>query len=264
MTGATGGRLAGKLAVVSGGSRGIGRAIATRFVQEGARVVIGARSAEPLRAAMAELNRSGEFCRGVGGDLSKAEAVEALAAAAAEWGGIDVLVNNVGGAPAGSFLKLTDEQFLASWSLKFLAGVRLSRAAIPHMTERGAGSIINITGAGGREPGPEAAVIASTNAAIRAVTKSLSREMAPRGIRVNAICPGNVRTERAVELARQTAASRGVTPEVVEAEGLRTTPTGRMVEPSEIAEIALMLAAGDVPSLTGAEIVVDGGRTHFM
>jgi NAD(P)-dependent dehydrogenase (short-subunit alcohol dehydrogenase family) len=132
------------------------------------------------------------------------------------------------------------------------------------MAQSGGGSIINITGGGGREPGPEAAVIGSTNAAIRALTKSLAREMAPSGIRVNAICPGNVRTERAVELARQTAAARGVSQEVVEAEGLATTPTRRMVEPAEIAELALALAGGDLPSLTGAEIVVDGGRSHYI
>lgn len=261
---ARGGRLTGKVAVISGGSRGIGRAIAGRFVEEGARVVIGARNEESLRAAESELNRTQEACRGVEGDLSNAEAVEAVMSAAAEWGGVDILVNNVGGAPAGSFLSLTDQQFLAAWSLKFLAAVRLSRAAIPQMVKRGGGSIINITGVGGREPGPEAAVIGSTNGAIRALTKSLSREMAAHGIRVNAICPGNVRTERAIELIRQTAAARGVAPEAVEAEGLGTTPTGRLVEPSEIAAIALLLASGDVPSMTGAEIVVDGGRTHYM
>ncbi len=264
MSDANAGRLAGKVAVVSGGSRGIGRALAARFVREGARVVIGARNPEALRGAVSELNATVEVCRGVEGDLSTPEAVDALVAAATEWGGIDILVNNVGGAPAGSFLTLTDEQFLAALSLKFLAGVRLSRAAVPQMAGKGGGSIINITGVGGREPGPGAAAIASTNGAIRALTKTLSRELAPQRIRVNAICPGNVRTERAVELARQTAVSRGVAPEVVEAEGLSTTPTGRLVEPSEIADIAVLLASDDMPSLTGAEIVVDGGRTHFM
>ncbi|MDQ6876611.1 MAG: SDR family oxidoreductase [Candidatus Dormibacteraeota bacterium] len=258
------GLLAGKLAVVSGGSRGIGRAIASRFVEEGARVVIGARDEESLHRAVAEMNLSGEACRGVRADLSKVEGVAAVVAAATAWGGIDILVNNVGRAPAGRFLDLTDEQFLDAWTLKLLGGIRLARAAIPQMIERGEGSIINITGLAGREPGPEAAALASTNAAIRGVTKSLAREMAGKGIRVNAICPGTVRTERAIELARQTASSRGVTVEAVEEELKRTVPSGRFTEPSEIAEVALFLAGGAAASITGVEIVVDGGRSHSI
>jgi NAD(P)-dependent dehydrogenase (short-subunit alcohol dehydrogenase family) len=258
------GILAGKVAVVSGGSRGIGRAIAGRFAEEGARVVIAARNEEALGRAVTEMNVSGQACRGVRADLSKAEDVARVVAAATEWGGIDILVNNVGAAPAGRFLVLTDEQFLDAWTLKLLAGIRLARAAIPQMIERGGGSIINITGLGGREPGPEAAALASTNGAIRGVTKSLAREMAGKGIRVNAICPGTVRTERAVELAKQTAAARGILIEAVEEEAMKAVPRGRYVEPSEIAEVALFLAGGAAPSLTGVEIVVDGGRSYYM
>jgi 3-oxoacyl-[acyl-carrier protein] reductase len=258
------GILAGKVAVISGGSRGIGRAIAGRFVEEGARVVIGSRNEETLHRAVTELNASGEVCRGVRADFSKAEDIAEVVAAATEWGGIDILVNNVGGAPAGRFLDLTDEQFVGAWTLKLLAGIRLARAAIPHMIERGGGSIINITGLAGREPGAEVATLASTNGAIRAVTKSLARELAGKGIRVNAICPGNVRTERAVELARQGAASRGVSIEAIQGEALKATPSGRYVEPSEIAEVALFLAGGAARSITGVEIVVDGGRSYSL
>jgi len=258
------GILAGKVAVVSGGSRGIGRAIAGRFVEEGARVVIGARNEEALHRAVTELNSSGEHCRGVRADFSTAEGIADVVAAATEWGGIDILVNNVGGAPAGRFLDLTDEQFLGAWTLKLLAGIRLSRAAIPQMIERGGGSIINITGLAGREPGPGAATLASTNGAIRGVTKSLAREVAAKGIRVNAICPGTVRTERATELAKQTASDRGVSLEAVEAEMLKSIPSGRYVEPSEIAEVALFLASPAGRSVTGVEIVVDGGRSNYM
>ena len=250
--------------MISGGSRGIGRAIAGRFVEEGARVVIAARGAESLERAVADLNASGEVAVGVKADLSTAEGVAALIDAAKEWGGVDILVNNVGRAPAGSVLTLTDEQFMEALTLKFLAGVRLSRAAVPYMIERGGGSIINITGLGGREPGPDGAALAATNGAIRGVTKSLARELAPKGIRVNAIAPGSVSTERAVELARQQAAARGVPVETVQAEALSATPSGRYVDPAEIAEVALLVAAGDVPSLTGTELVVDGGRSHSM
>lgn len=258
------GILAGKLAVVSGGSRGIGRAIAGRFAEEGARVVIAARNEEALGRAVTELNVSGQACRGVRADLSKAEDVARVVAIATEWGGIDILVNNVGAAPAGRFLVLTDEQFLDAWTLKLLAGIRLMRAAIPQMIERGGGSIINITGLGGREPGPEAAAIASTNAAIRAVTKSVAREMAGKGIRVNAICPGAVRTERAIELNKQAAAARGLSVEAVEEEALKSIPSGRYVEPSEIAEVAILLAGHAARSVTGVEIMVDGGRSSYM
>ena len=258
------GRLAGKLAVISGGSRGIGLAIAGRFVAEGARVVIGARGEESLDRAVTELNRSREACRGVPADLSTAEGVNALVRAAAEWGGIDILVNNVGAAPAGRFLDLTDEDFLAAWSLKLLAGIRLTRAAIPQMVDRGGGAIVNITGLGGREPGAEATAVGSTNAAVRAVTKGLARDLAGKGSRGNAISPHAVRTERAITLARQTAGARGVPGEVLEPAAVAALPTGRLVEPSEIAEVALLLVSGEAPSLTGVEIVVDGGQSHYM
>ncbi|MGH7876779.1 MAG: SDR family oxidoreductase [Candidatus Dormibacteraceae bacterium] len=258
-------QLSGKLAVISGGSRGIGRAIAGRFAAEGARVVIGARDRGSLDRAVSELNGSGpEVCRGVPVDLSTAAGAATLIEAATAWGGIDILVNNVGGAPAGSFLDLTDEQFLGAWSLKLLAGIRLTRAAVPQMAGRGGGAIINVIGLGGREPGPESTAIGTTNAAIRALTKGLSRDLAGKGIRINAISPGGVRTERAVSLAKQTAAARGTSIEAVEAEAMSRVPTGRMVQPDEVAEIALLLASGRVPSMTGIEIVLDGGASHYM
>ena len=232
--------------------------------REGARVVIAAREGESLGRAVGELNRGREACRGVQADLSTAEGVRSLVSAATDWGGVDILVNNVGGAPAGRFLDLTDEQFLGAWSLKLVAGIRLARAVIPQMVERGGGSIINIIGLGGREPGANATAVASTNAAIRAVTKGLARELAGQGIRVNAISPGRVRTERSITLARQTAAARGVPVDVVEEEAMKSIPSGRLVEPSEVAEVALFLASGAAPSLTGAEIVVDGGQSSYM
>jgi NAD(P)-dependent dehydrogenase (short-subunit alcohol dehydrogenase family) len=263
-TAAAGGELAGKLAVISGGSRGIGRAIAERFVAEGARVVIGARDQASLDEAVGALNSRGEVCRGVRADLATAEGVNALVEVATGWGGIDILVNNVGGAPIGNFLTLTDEQFLGAWSLKLLAGIRLTRAAVPQMTERGGGSIINIIGVGGREPNAEATTIGTTNAAIRALTKGLSRDLAGKGIRINAITPGRVRTERNVTLTQQAADARGVPFEVIQGEGLASIPMKRLVEPSEVAEVALLLAGPRVPSLTGAEIVIDGGQTHYI
>lgn len=258
------GELNGKVAVVTGGSRGIGRAIALRFASEGAKVVIGARTVDSLRQTLEELRAAGGEARAVEADLASAEGTARLAAEANQLGGIDILVNNVGRAPGGTVSSLTDEQFLEALTLKFLAGIRLSRAAIPHMVERRWGAIVNITGLGGREPGPESAAIGATNAAIRAVTKSLARELAAKGIRVNAIAPGNVRTERAVDLARQAAEARGVPIETVEAEALVQAPSGRYVEPAEVAEVALFLATDRAASLTGAEIVVDGGRSHYM
>ncbi len=257
--------LAGKVAVISGGSRGIGRAIADRLVAAGAKVVISARNQESLDSAVQALNEGGEQAVGVQGDMATAEATAALFQKAAEWGGgVDILVNNVGGAPAGKFLELTDEQLQGAWSLKLLAAIRLARLAIPSMTSRGGGAIINIIGLGGREPKPGMVAVATTNAAIRAFTKALSSELAPQGITINAISPARVRTERAVELSKQTAASRGVAVEVVEAEALKAIPTGRLIEPKEVAEVAFLLASGRVPSLTGAEIVVDGGTSNYM
>lgn len=257
--------LAGKVAVISGASRGIGRAIADRLAAAGAKVVIAARNQESLDSAIHDLNTHGEVAVGVRADMASAEGTKALFERAIDWaGGVDILVNNVGGAPAGKFLDLTDEQLIGSWSLKLLAAIRLTRLAIPSMTQRGGGAIINIIGLGGREPKPGMVAVATTNAAIRAFTKALSSELATQGITINAISPARVRTERAVELSRQTAVSRGVAIEVVEAEALKAIPTGRLIEPAEVAEVAYLLASGRVPSLTGAEIVVDGGTSNYM
>lgn len=262
---AAGDVLRGRVAVISGGSRGIGRAIANRYVAAGAQVVIAARQKAALATAVAELNAGGERCLGVEADVADARAIGEVVEAALAWaGGVDILVNNAGGAPAGRLLDLSDEQFLSAWGLKLLGAIRLMRLLIPVMRERGGGAIINVIGLGGREPKPESIAIATTNAAIRALVKGTAPELATYGITINAISPTRVRTERAVTLTRQVAESRGVPFEEVEAEVLKTIPTGRLVEPAEIAEIALLLASGLVPSLTGSEIVVDGGASHAL
>lgn len=255
-----------KVAIVTGSSRGIGRAISSRFAQAGARVVVAARASADLDKCVAEINQlSPGSCLGVAADLSLADDCSAVVASALEWAGtVDVLVNNVGSAPAGRLVDLSDDQFLAAWSLKLLASIRLLRLLIPVFEKNKRGRIINIIGAGGREPRPETIAVATTNAAIRALVKGLAPELASAGVTINAISPARVRTDRAIRLAEQTAASRGVPVEEVEREALQAIPTGRLVEPAEIAELALLLASDQVPSMTGAEIVIDGGTTRYM
>jgi NAD(P)-dependent dehydrogenase (short-subunit alcohol dehydrogenase family) len=257
--------LTDQVAVISGGSRGIGYAIAHRFSCEGARVVIGARAGTRLKSAAARLNKAGPGALAVAGDLSTSRGCANLISRAVHWaGGIDILVNNVGSAPVGDFLSITDEQFLDAWRLKLLGAIRLIRGVIPSMKERGRGRIVNIIGPAGREPTGDALASGTTNAAMRALTRALAAELARQGIALNAISAGPVLTDRLRRIYRRRALSEGHSA-IQGLEGLRAgMPTGRFIEPDEVAEVALLLATGKTPSLIGAEILLDGGKARSI
>ena len=259
----------GKVVMISGGSRGIGRATARAFARAGASVAIAARTADDVARTVAELHDlaaqagAGGRAVGVAVDLAERAGVDQFVEQAlATFGGVDVLVNNAGAAQSAPFLELTDEQLLSAWTLKLLGAIRLTRALVPVMEQRGGGAIVNIGGMAGREPAPDAVAVGTTNAAMRAFTKAISHDLARRGIRINLIMPGPVRTDRFARRVQEQAAARGLPIDAVLAEQQAEIPIGRFTEPEEVAELALLLASGRLPTLTGAEIVLDGGRSH--
>lgn len=254
-----------KVVMVSGGSRGIGRATARAFARAGASVAIAGRNPASVGQAVSELTaiaaETGDArILGVVADLSQAADVQRFVdQTLGAFDGVDVLVNNVGAAKSAAFLELTDEILLSAWSLKLLCAIRLTRTLAPAMEQRGGGVVINVGGTSGREPPSDSIAVGTTNAALRAFTKGAAPVLARMGIRIAIVTPGKVRTDRLLEQAERSAMARGVTVQEVLDQGVRDTPTGRITEPEEVAETILFLASDRAPNLTGAEIVLDGG-----
>jgi NAD(P)-dependent dehydrogenase (short-subunit alcohol dehydrogenase family) len=257
-------KLTGKAAIVTGGSAGIGLACAKMLYQEGANVLIAAHqgveeAAESMRqGSTAAANRIVPFTA----DLSKPEHVKAVVNEAVQnFGGVDILINCAGAAKAGAFLELSDQDFIDAWTLKYLGYVRMVKEVLPHMIAKQDGRIVNIVGAGGRTPSPTFLTGGAANAGLINFTRGISRELARHNIRINAISPAPTETERARQLAEQTARARGVSVEEVMAESTRSIPIGRMIRPAEIAALAAFLVSDLAGAITGGEILIDGGQT---
>lgn len=252
---------AGKRVVVSGGSKGLGRATVARFVAGGARVVTAARGmAEPVDGAAF-----------VQADLTTVAGGEALAKAAlAELGGIDVLAHVVGGSssPGGGFAALTDDHWLAELNLNLLATVRLDRLLVPHMIAQGAGAVVHVTSIQAVLPIPESTTAyAAAKAALRTYSKAISKELGPKGVRVNSVSPGWIMTEAAMDyLERLRAATGGTIDQARQAvlDGLGGIPIGRAAEPHEVADLIAFLASDRAAAIHGAEFVIDGGTIRTV
>ncbi|MUG93520.1 SDR family oxidoreductase [Scytonema sp. UIC 10036] len=257
--------LSGKTAIVTGGSAGIGLAIAKALYTEGVNVTIAARNPERLESAVSaiqSLPTPGAKVIAFAADLTQAESVDKVVSSTLEqFGQIDILVNNAGSARAGSFLELSDDVFLDAWNLKLLGYIRLVKAVVPHQKNRRDGRIVNIIGGAGRTPRPGFLPGGTTNAALLNFTRGISKELAEYNIRINAISPGATATERAERLAEQNAQARGITIEQAKAETLQGIPLKRIAQPEEIAALTLFLVSDLAASITGAEILVDGGHT---
>jgi NAD(P)-dependent dehydrogenase (short-subunit alcohol dehydrogenase family) len=250
---------------VTGGSAGIGLATARALYNEGVQVAIAARNPERLEQAVKNIravpSSTGDVVA-IAADISQAESVDKVVATAIErLGQVDILINNAGSARAGSFLDLTDDAFLDAWNLKLLGYIRLVRAIVPDMIQRRDGRIINIIGGAGRTPRPNFLPGGTTNAALLNFTRGISQELARHNIRINAISPGLTATDRAEQLALQNAQSLGISVEEYKANALRSIPLGRIVPPEEIANLVLFLVSDLAASITGAEVLVDGGAT---
>lgn len=252
--------LEGKVAIVTGASRGIGNAIAVRLASEGARLVLCARD-EALLAQTAGRMEHAVF---VALDLRLADAGARVVDAAVEaFGGVDIVVNNAGATKRGDFLALADEDFLDGFALKFFGAVRLTRAAWPHLTRAG-GAVVNISGSGGRTPGAQFAVGGSVNAALLSFTKALADLGLQDGVQVNAINPGPVRTARFERRLAQTAAEHGVDLAAALEIFVREEKIARVGEPEDIAALVAFVVSPHGRLLHGSLIDADGGLTKTI
>ncbi|MGW1888354.1 SDR family NAD(P)-dependent oxidoreductase [Streptomyces sp. NPDC001970] len=250
--------LKGRVAVVTGASRGIGLAIAQALAAEGVQVVAAARTSSD---GLDELIQKGQ-ARLVEVDLAEREGARRLIEAAGDQ--IDILVNNVGAAPArtGGFLSVTDEQWEEAFNINLFATVRVTREALPVMLARGRGSIVNISSVNAVFPDPGVIDYAATKGALANFSKGLSKEVGGRGIRVNTVSPGPVETEvwtGSEGIAATVSQAAGGAPEDVIAQVAGSMVTGRFSQPAEVADAVLMLASDRMGNVTGANITVDGG-----
>jgi 3-oxoacyl-[acyl-carrier protein] reductase len=249
--------LRGKTAIITGGSKGIGRAAALRFVAEGASVLICARGKEALDEAAAAAHKAAEGARVVtaAADLSRPEDIQRVVAeAATTFGKIDILVNNAGSARPGEFLKISDEMWQEDFELKFFGYVRMAREVMPHMARAHSGTIVNVIGTGGLRPSAGYMVGGAANAALNHFTKALADEGAKHGVRVVGINPGPILTERLKLFAERGAGGRN--PDEIYA---RMTPLGRPGKPEEVGDLIAFLASPRAAFIHSANITIDGG-----
>ncbi|MDO6966338.1 SDR family oxidoreductase [Rhizobium alvei] len=247
---------AGKRVLVSGGTKGAGRATVNRFLAGGARVITAARGMPDFIGGI-------EF---VQADLTTAEGGAMLAEAAFErFGGIDILAHVLGGssAPGGGFISLTDDHWLSELNLNLLAAVRLDRLLVPQMIERGSGVVVHVTSIQSVLPLPEATTAyAAAKAALKTYSKSISKELGPKGVRVNVVSPGWIMTESSGDLLKRLQAANGGTIEdarQVVLDSLGGIPIGRPADPDEVADLIAYLASDRAAAIHGAEFVIDGG-----
>ena len=257
-------KLNGKVAVVTGGSLGIGRAIADAFAAQGVKVAIVARSQAPLQRAAEEISKaSGVEILAVAADVSSTEQVEAMMEKVVNhFGRIDILVNGAahpGGLVRSEIEHASPEGLLEDINIKVVGYMRCAKAASSHMKRNNWGRIINIGGLTGRG---SKQLSGMRNVAVCHLTKTLSDQLGPSGITVNVIHPGVVETPHIHELYAKEAKLQGITAAQVEANFAKATPIRRVLQPSEIADVVLFLASDRAAAITGESIAVDGGITR--
>jgi 3-oxoacyl-[acyl-carrier protein] reductase len=261
--------LSNKIALVTGGSKGIGAAIALQLAQEGADVAICAREPKLLDETARRIATLGRQVVAVPANLRRDADVQAVVEKTlGAFGRVDILVNNVGGAPGpGGFANLTDEHWQAAWDLNVMAAVRFARALVPGMVERRWGRIINIASTSAREPDTVVVHYNCAKAGLLALSKTLANAYAKDGVLVNCVLPGLTRTpavesSAAKRLKEQGVDVDGMTPdELVNRYYLprRPLPVGRIGQPEDLASIVAFLASDRASWISGAAINVDGG-----
>jgi 3-oxoacyl-[acyl-carrier protein] reductase len=256
--------LEGKTAIVTGSSRGIGRAIAIRLANEGARVVVCARTKAALDEVAGAITAASGKAAAIALDLREPESASRIVDFAVKtFGSLDILVNNAGATRRGAFVSLTDEDWADSFALKFFGAVRVTRAAWPHL-QKSSGSVLFISGAGGRTPGAEFAAGGAVNAGLLSLTKALAEAGIRDGVQVNAVNPGAVRTDRLKHRLETMMKEQGIDLASAERRFVEASEVTRIGEPNDIAALVAFSVGPEGRFLQGSLIDMDGGATKTV
>ncbi len=252
-----------RVAWVTAASKGLGFASAMALAREGCDLAICSRSEEAIAAAAERIRReTGRKVLALAADVTRKEDLDRfIDAALREYGRVDVVVSNTGGPPPGGFLDFDDAAWEAAFHSLLMPAIRLTRAALPSMRERGFGRLIYITSAGVKEPIPNLILSNALRAALTNMMKTLAREVAAYGITANTVAPGRIHTERVDFLDQSAAARSGRTVEEVRREQESRIPAGRYGRPEEFGQVVVFLASEQAGYITGSAIHVDGGMT---
>jgi 3-oxoacyl-[acyl-carrier protein] reductase len=258
--------LSGKVAIVGGASKGLGRACAQVLAEEGAKIALCSRSQVELEKAAQEMrDTTGADVLAVAGDLDRPETIRDLVAATVgRFGRLDVLVNNSGGPPLARAVSATEEQWATAVQRSLLFFARMSREAIPHLKKAGGGRIINILASTVYQPIPNLALSGATRMGVVAFAKSLADEVGRDGILVNNVCPGSILTERMLSNVTNRAKELGIPVERALEQRAGETAVGRIGEPREMAYLVAFLASSRSSYITGTTMLVDGGLVRSV
>lgn len=254
--------LEGKSILITGGSKGIGRACARLFAAEGCDLALVARTEADLERAAKEIEAdTGRRVLALPGDMSVQADVDRVTGLAIEaLGKIDILVTCAGSSPGGLMEQLTEEQWYSSLGLKFMGYVRSMKAVLPHMRERGSGAIVLVIGNDGIKPSYWETTAGAANAAGINVASSMAEQYAPHGIRVNTVNPGPVNTGRWDGLEKAFARDKGVSQARAHELAIKSIPLGRLCEPEEVANLVVFLASDRASFINGSHILIDGAQ----
>jgi len=258
--------LKGKRAIVMAASRGLGYASALGLAREGCDLVVCSRDQERIETAAETIRReTGASVKAIVADVSSgSEAKRLVDTAVAEYGGLEIVVHNAGGPPAGETLAMTDEQWQKAFEQNLLSFTRIVGAAAPEMKKAGYGRVITIASSSIKQPIPNLALSNALRAGVWGIAKTLSRELAPQGILVNVIAPGRIDTERIAELDGINAQKSGKALEDVRKASLASIPLGRLGRPEELANLVVFLASQAGSYITGQAITVDGAAGNAL
>jgi 3-oxoacyl-[acyl-carrier protein] reductase len=258
--------LKGKAAIVAAASKGIGRACARGLAAEGARVAICARSADELgKTAEAIRAETSAEVLALPTDVRKPDEIRALVARAVDaFGGVDILVTNAGGPPAGHFGQLTDTDFQAAFELNLLSTVRMIREVLPHMQARRWGRIVNIQSTSIKQPIDGLLLSNAIRPGVAGLSRSLVNEISRDGITINTVCPGRILTDRSRSFLEHRAKVAGIPFDEFMRQDTASIPMGRIGQPEEIANVVVFLASERASYVTGVAIQVDGGLVRGL